>query len=193
MKMPFLFCIKPLCLAFAALFLGGCMAMQEQRAAIQEQKEDTLIVQDDLRRMRGRLEVLEQEVERLTRQVAEAGGEQSRAVQGQMQGVNSSLDDMQKRLRAMEATRETDRKEIIDTLSRKITEVMNKQGARSTSSNKPRKPISNEGYEHEVAPGETLSAIAKAYGANSADIMDANGLSSPDKLRVGQKLFIPAP
>jgi LysM repeat protein len=44
-----------------------------------------------------------------------------------------------------------------------------------------------------VAPGETLSAIAQAYGARSADIIEANGLQSADMLRVGQKLFIPAP
>lgn len=47
------------------------------------------------------------------------------------------------------------------------------------------------GQEYEVKSGDVLSKIAVAHGVTTAQIMDANGLSS-DVIRVGQKLVLPA-
>ena len=54
-----------------------------------------------------------------------------------------------------------------------------------------------KGYEHIVAPGQTLWTIAKAYRQHGVKvsvekIRKANNLKSTDSIRVGQKLFIPA-
>jgi LysM repeat protein len=53
------------------------------------------------------------------------------------------------------------------------------------------------GYYYPVAPGNTLAKIAKAYRAQGvkvtvADILKANPGLNPNKLIVGQKIFIPA-
>jgi LysM repeat protein len=45
---------------------------------------------------------------------------------------------------------------------------------------------------HTVAAGETLSRIARAYGTTIRAIVDANGLSDPDRVRAGQRLTIPS-
>lgn len=45
---------------------------------------------------------------------------------------------------------------------------------------------------HVVQRGESLSRIASRYGTTARDLQRANGLSSPDHLRVGQRLTIPA-
>ncbi|NKB24606.1 MAG: LysM peptidoglycan-binding domain-containing protein [Kiritimatiellae bacterium] len=58
-------------------------------------------------------------------------------------------------------------------------------------SKKKQRSTNEYGYEHEVQPGESLSEIAKAYQAKIKVIIDANDLENPDRLRVGQKLFIP--
>ena len=42
-----------------------------------------------------------------------------------------------------------------------------------------------------VKAGDSLSKIAAAYGVRMDVIVQENGLSSPDSIRVGQKLFIP--
>ena len=42
-----------------------------------------------------------------------------------------------------------------------------------------------------VQPGETLLAIARQYGVTVEDIMNANGLTDPDRLSVDQELVIP--
>lgn len=44
---------------------------------------------------------------------------------------------------------------------------------------------------HRVSAGETLSIIARRYGVAIADIMQANNLTDPDRLSVGQELVIP--
>ena len=44
---------------------------------------------------------------------------------------------------------------------------------------------------HRVRSGETLSVIARRYGTSVSAIMRANGLSSANRLRVGQRLNIP--
>lgn len=41
---------------------------------------------------------------------------------------------------------------------------------------------------HVVEPGDTLSAIARRYGLNEAELMKINGLADPNTIVVGQKL-----
>jgi LysM repeat protein len=48
-----------------------------------------------------------------------------------------------------------------------------------------------EGISYTVQKGDTLAVIAKKTGAKSADIINANKLADPDRLVVGQTLFIP--
>ena len=45
---------------------------------------------------------------------------------------------------------------------------------------------------HEVAPGDTVSEIARDYGVAAADIIAINGLDDPNRIKVGQKLELPA-
>ena len=49
------------------------------------------------------------------------------------------------------------------------------------------------GHSHTVEAGQTLSAIALAYKVSVKAIMQANNITDPTKLRVGQTLFIPDP
>jgi LysM repeat protein len=44
---------------------------------------------------------------------------------------------------------------------------------------------------HTVQPGETLSSIARRYGTTWQAIAQANNLSNPNQIYVGQKLKIP--
>lgn len=44
---------------------------------------------------------------------------------------------------------------------------------------------------HVVVPGDTLYSIANAYGVTVNDIMQANGITNPNLIYVGQELVIP--
>ncbi|MDX1382977.1 MAG: LysM peptidoglycan-binding domain-containing protein [Thermoanaerobaculia bacterium] len=48
-----------------------------------------------------------------------------------------------------------------------------------------------EGGVHRVRPGETLSQIAAAYRTSVREIVAANNLRSPDRIRPGQELLVP--
>ncbi|MFZ6002566.1 MAG: LysM peptidoglycan-binding domain-containing protein [Actinomycetota bacterium] len=50
----------------------------------------------------------------------------------------------------------------------------------------------SSGTTHKVAPGETLSSIARRYGTTIKAIQTANGISDPNRVVVGQTLVIPA-
>lgn len=183
--------------ALTIVLLGlapGCVINQdEQRVAMQQQREDNLILQEDLRRMRARLDALEDDLQQLSQQVNAANSDQSRNLQAQMQAYNTALDDLRRSIRSVESAREQDKKDIVDRISRDVAAMLKQQASRPPPAPAPRRPISDKGYEHVVEQGETLSAIAKAYSVSSADIMAANNLQSADMLRIGQKLFIPAP
>jgi len=47
------------------------------------------------------------------------------------------------------------------------------------------------GAFHQVRQGETLRSICRAYGAEPQEVAEVNGLEDPNRLRVGQRLFIP--
>ncbi|MFU0841653.1 MAG: Peptidoglycan DD-metalloendopeptidase family protein [Burkholderia sp.] len=47
------------------------------------------------------------------------------------------------------------------------------------------------GTTHTVAAGETLYKIARSYGVSPRDIQQANGITDPTQLRIGQVLTIP--
>lgn len=47
------------------------------------------------------------------------------------------------------------------------------------------------GVVHVVVAGDTLFTIAQQYGVTMQDIIDANSLTNPDALSIGQELTIP--
>lgn len=47
-------------------------------------------------------------------------------------------------------------------------------------------------YEYEVQSGQTLSEIARAFNCTVKEIMAASGIQDAAKIRVGQKIYIPA-
>lgn len=51
--------------------------------------------------------------------------------------------------------------------------------------------VPSDAYVHVIASGESLYTIARLYNVTAQAIVSANGMSSPDKIFVGQKIVIP--
>lgn len=51
--------------------------------------------------------------------------------------------------------------------------------------------VTEERVSHVVAAGETLSTIAEQYGVTTQSVVEANRITNPDAVRVGQTLIIP--
>ena len=176
----------------AALLLTGCTTYGDWRTQqdLQAQEDQRLQEERDTR-LRGELErlslenqSLRQDLDLLRRQMAEWAQTQGRAAQGQS-------DDLARRLGALEAARLKDRQDLLDTLSKRIADLLANSRGSSSSSGGGRRSSGGVGYEHVVKPGETLSAIAQAYGVTVKDIMTENNLTDAARVRAGQTLFIP--
>ncbi len=86
------------------------------------------------------------------------------------------------------------RDEIVEDLSARISAIAKRQEqARAAEARERQAERQRSGYSHTVEAGQTLSAIALAYKVSVKAIMQANNITAPTKLRVGQTLFSPDP
>lgn len=154
------------------------------------EREDMLLLREDVRILKGRIETLEMQQDSVRQDVEGVRRDSASSVEGQLDYFKRSLEEMDRRIANLEVARQKDKQEIIDKLSEKMAGLMSRQGGGGTTrSTKP--AASGYGYEHEVQGGETLSEIAKAYGVTVKTILDNNDVKDPNRLQVGQKLFIP--
>ena len=185
-------CLLPLACALLPLLLTGCETFGSYRTEEEMQRrEDALILDEKFQKLSGRIEGLEIEVQQLSETVNAVQTKQGAAMQSQTQSLHTRLDALEARLRTVEVAREKDKQEIVDKLSQKMSQIMTTSSSSGGSKKTTKRSHADSGYEHEVQPGDTLSAIAAAYGVTSKIIIDNNDIKDPNRLRVGQKLFIP--
>lgn len=179
-------------LLLALLFAGtGCVTTQDPDAPPVATQADVEYLRGEIHRLNARLEASEAEVGRMQGDVVSTRSSQSGyASAAQVQSMQTQLDDLQRQIRAVDSARMQDKKEIYDDLSKKIATLLKTPPAGSRTQPRSRS-ASQTGIEHVVQSGESLSKIAAAYGVKMSVIVEENGLSSPDNIYVGQKLFIP--
>ena len=170
---------------------SGCATYHDQYARRDVgEREDILLVREEIRRLAGRIEGLELEMGQLQRDQDEQRADFRQFSRSQAENIEQRLASLESRVRDVDGARQKDKQEIIDHLSKTIEQlVASRQTARQSQS--ARTTHSGYGYEHEVGAGETLSHIAAAYGVTTRTIVEANDLQNPDRLRIGQTLFIP--
>ena len=184
------FRLFPLVLALAAA--AGCTTMVESDDVPVARQADVDYLRGEIRRLNARVEASESEVGRVQSDVLAAQANQpGYASAAQVQTLQTQIEDLQRQIRALDAARAQDKKEIYDDISKKIATILKSPSAAAASAKPRPRSSSQTGIEHVVQPGESLSKIAAAYGVSMAVIVEENGLASPDNIRVGQKLFIP--
>ncbi|MBP7830783.1 MAG: LysM peptidoglycan-binding domain-containing protein [Kiritimatiellae bacterium] len=179
-------------IAAAGLSLAGCVTYDDAQREAAAGREDYLLVQEKMRRLEGRMEGVELEISRIQANMDTLRATQSRADSSESMALQSRIEDLDRRIRALDAARQQDKQELVDTLSKKIAQLVGSSSSSGSAKKQSgsRKTGPSTGYEHEVQPGESLSAIAAAYGVSAKVIMEDNGIQDANKLRVGQKLFI---
>ena len=193
---PYLKSLAPVLLP--GLFLSlctGCLtttsAQQRNRDMIHMQ-ENIRLLDEDNRRLAGRVETLELELQRVTSDSDRLKNRVDDSVRTGTKNLETRLADLERQVAQLAQQREQDKKEIVDSLSQKIAKLMQQDGGASKAPAGQKKSTRSEyGYEHEVKAGETLSEIATAYGVSVSVIIRENALKDPNHLRAGQKLFIP--
>lgn len=165
---------KPILTALTATaLLSGCQTYQYQsKTSRTQQTENQLIAQENQRRITGRIETLEMESGRINRE------------------LDALRQTFETRCTAIEQKSDQDKRELVAKLTAQLEKLLAQQSApvappRSSSGGNV------SGYEHIVRQGETLSTIAKAYNVTTKAIIESNQIKNPNRLSIGQKLFIP--
>jgi LysM repeat protein len=179
-----------LCLAVSSRALAVDAEVEERLNKLSGQIEDVLAAQHA---QRARLDELAKEISNLREQ------------QDKPSVPYATQDSVTRLLKGIE---EVDRKRLEDyekiktelkTLGRTLTQT--------SAATKPAPPASREethanipdkGYEYVVQKNDTLSVIVQSYREKNIkittdQILKANPGLKPEKLKVGQKIFIPAP
>jgi murein DD-endopeptidase MepM/ murein hydrolase activator NlpD len=148
-----------------------------QERALQRQQE--LERQRRMERTQLLIEDTESQVSDVRRELVSIQSDlTAKASNRDLQTLERRIAALEEQLARLETQRARDREEIINVLSQRMAELMASRPAAG-------------GRTHTVARGETLSAIAAAYGVSSRAIIQANSISNPNALRIGQELVIP--
>jgi nucleoid-associated protein YgaU len=157
---------------FAAILLcSGCQTTYQNPSSVRS-NEDRLLQMERQRRIDGRIETLEMEIARIGRE------------------LDLLRSQLEQRCAAIEQKSEEDKRELVARLTTQLEKLI-KQSAPAPAPASSGNSYSGYGIEHSVQPGETLSTIAQAYGVTIKKLIEINQLKNPDRLQVGQKLFIP--
>lgn len=172
--------VKLLVLLPATIVLTGCSSLYSDRRNVEMRRRAQIDnMRADIDRMQARVEGLATGQEELFRSMESLQASVNRAQQSETERAAA----ISREVKATAAAREQLKKEIVDGLSRKMSEII--------KTRRPAAARNQHGYEHVVEPGQTISEIAAAYSVKVQAIVDANNLTNPNQIRAGQKLFIP--
>jgi len=158
-------------------------------------REDVRLLVQRVGELSLRVEQLENENARLARNAS--GTEQNHATLTQL---NTAIADLSRDIKASSAATKS---EVLATVSTQIEALARQTNAALDSVSRPRAapvpvaPVAfsddfpKDGVSYTVAAGDTVSRIAQKTGAKISDIVNANKLADPTRIRVGQVLFIP--
>jgi LysM repeat protein len=185
---------------FAALILmpaSGALAQQSDARRISDLEQDVQSLKEKVGELSIQLENLARVNEQLRDQLAKS----SQTNAGNLVTL-TQLDAQLANLRTeMMRAQATQKNEIIDEVGRQIERLA--QQTQQAIQSQPPAPapapapaasaanFPKTGVSYTVQKGDTLSAIARRFNASMDDIRNANNITDPTKIRVGQVLFIP--
>lgn len=184
----------PRCLLFL-LFAAGLSAQPASSPAVElaNLREDVRMLLQRVGQLSLRVEQLEAENARLAN--AASGAERSFATIAQL---NAAIADLNRDLRAANAATKSEVLSVVagqmESLARQTNAALdaatrNRTAAVSTPSFSDNFP--KEGISYTVVSGDTIARIAQKTGARAQDIINANKISDPARIQVGQVLFVP--
>ena len=161
----------------AALASFAAFAQASSREAFLKQQ-----AYNEMQRISGQVDVLQSNQEDLARRVAkvENSKDEVDSLKAEIAALRASLEQVRREVSAQ-------RGEIVRDLSARIAKLPT---AATPAPARSAPVYAGPHIEYEVASGDTLTVIAKAFNTTVQKIKEMNGLKN-DNLRIGQKLNIP--
>jgi LysM repeat protein len=192
--------MKRISFLWVTLALCSTPAVRAQDAATQERLdklsgriEDLIEKQDALTK---RVDALRLEIESVREQASKPTG--NWATQEDLKRVAKGLEEVDRKRRDDSELVQKQLERLRKVLETPVPQPKSKPAPVPKYNPLPEEPAKpQQGVEHVVKPGETLSAIVQAcreqkIKVTQKQILDANPGLKPEKLRAGQKIFIPA-
>ena len=174
---------------------------QNSATAIAEREE----AQDRQKRMAAKIEELEaailsyqQQFQALSREIDKLRGDVAKTRDaGQNSSSREAIERLDKKIEEVDRKRVAEQDHIVNELARLRKDLL---GQLSKPAPKPTRPAPNvpeKGFEYEIREGDYLSKLVVALNKDGKKITqkqlrDANPDVNWDKLKIGQKIFIPA-
>lgn len=194
----FLLATLALGLGLAGCGTGGLAVKQDVWEAQDEFERRQAGLSEKVLSLEGRVGALEEEtgalrfeIDRLSTQMGDMESEFSRGLESIRAGLEQLGIELEGRIRDVDQARARDREEQLERLEIVLEEVTRENEALREEIEALRTSVA-EGYEHEVQRGETLATIAAQYGVSVQSIVQANNITDPNRIAVGQRLIIPA-
>ncbi|MEM9398695.1 MAG: LysM peptidoglycan-binding domain-containing protein [Verrucomicrobiota bacterium] len=157
-------------------------------------REDAAIEREKILRTADQIDILWQKVEAMQKDITFLKS-RIKELETENSQLTAQLDDQ---VKSREQNKQKLLKEVTAIVKENTSSSLNSKTSISKTipSNQQNTGTSERGYEHIVASGETIWAIANAYQKQGVkvkvqDILQANNLQKADLIKVGQKLFIP--
>lgn len=174
-------------------FCSGCLTLdsstkQDEVAQIRSSVSEELIkVKQEVNSLKGQLEELEYKIDKLQRTQSQQSNELNTTLKEWRKDIRG---DIETRLGTIEKKQAQDKKELLNRTAIIAEEVSKENKELRSQIESIRKPATQEGY-YVINQGDTLSKIAQMFGVSIKNLMEANGITDPNSIRIGQKLVIP--
>lgn len=154
-------------------------------------------LREDVRLLTQKVGALTLKVEDLERENATLRSQTSSSAQAYatIQQLNSSVADLQQAIKAGDAATAASAaaqiKKLGDATNAALESLAKGQAQRAAVPTTFSENFPTEGISYTVQKGDTLSTISRKTGGKLSDIINANKIADPTKVRVGDTLFIP--
>ena len=178
----------------SGLLLAAVAHAQNPQIDLANLREDVRGLTQRVGELSLRLEQIEQE----NRDLKNKAGNAERTFVTLSQ-LNDAVADLNRTLKSADATTKAETLQQVGTQIDKLAKQTN-AAIEALAKNMATRPVvqtsftedyPKEGVSYTVQKNDNLASIAKKTGAKQQDIINANKLSNPSSLQVGQTLFIP--
>ena len=203
-------------LCAAAMLCGPAVQAADDPAAKQELEERVTRLTADVESLAAANASLQKRLSTISDELKSLRDEQNR--QANTSNLHEDLKRLADKIVEVDKKRQSDKDLIVEKIEKlgtaiaqssarsaspRIKEPAETTGHTERTERRDRPPQSDKGFEYVVQKGDNLSSIVSEYNTEfkkkgmktitSKQVLDANPSLKPEKMHVGQKIFIPMP
>jgi LysM repeat protein len=174
-----------------AILLSACETTDPQNDQFASSNQDIVELQNDVAVLKRKMVNSKTNNMRIMKHISSLQS-QINYVNEHNQQQNQTINSLNQKIAKERAERKVELNKAVETIADQTTKAVNAiaKQSRSKAVKGTKSMPAGAYYKHKVEPGETLSAIARAYKVSVKDIKQANNLKS-NIIRVRQILHIP--